>query len=188
MDSRLSRQLGPPAKWAAKSTGPEIGEGPAVAVCLLVLGGGLPACGGPGPSPSSLSPQVRYVLLGLEGAPSGRGQRCNQPCRPSRPPGTEGLGSQRCEPPPAASSVPRRLRPPLTALCSGRSHPPPSGQEELQVMPQKGWGQPQELSSPHSDTCKPAFTSTSSDAQASHVTPVYTWGSGPITGHPRPQG
>ena len=54
MDSRLSMWLGPPAKWAAKSTGPEIGEGPrawlciGLFVCLFWSCGNFQTAGGPG--------------------------------------------------------------------------------------------------------------------------------------------
>lgn len=37
MDSRLPMWLGPPTKWAAKSTGPEIGEGCRAWLCIGCL-------------------------------------------------------------------------------------------------------------------------------------------------------
>lgn len=53
MDSQLPMWLGPPTKWAAKSTGPEIGEGPrarlciSLFVCLFWSCGNFQAAGGP---------------------------------------------------------------------------------------------------------------------------------------------
>jgi len=136
MDSQLSRQLGPPAKWAAKSTGPEIGEGPAVAD--FQAAGAVVTPGLAGPAPPHCLPGSGSVLSSWawKEHPQGGGGGATSLADPTDPPGSEGLGSQRCEP--------------LGAVCPPPSHcpvftlqsPAPRGQEELQVMPQKGWGQP----------------------------------------------
>ena len=66
MDSRLSRRLGPPTKWAAKSTGPETGEArPWSSVCLF-SGVDFQPAGGRG-----------HCHPGLAAAPSVRSSPCS---------------------------------------------------------------------------------------------------------------
>lgn len=147
-------------------------------LCLLVLGGGLPACGGAGPlSPGSgrspLCPvqpllTVSWVLSSWawKEQPQGGGGGAPSCADPGTLPAPRGWGHSvvRLSRLPCPSPRPR-LRPPLTALCSRCSHLPPRGQEELQGMPQKGWGQPPRRGSAHP-------TQTPASQRGAHTRPL----------------
>ena len=123
MDSQLSRQLGPPAKWAAKSTGPEIGEGPAVAD--FQAAGAVVTPGLAGPAPPHCLPGSGSVLSSWawKEHPQGGGGGATSLADPTDPPGSSGWGHS------AVSRSVLSVRPPVTALCSHCSHPPPGARK-----------------------------------------------------------
>ena len=132
MDSQLSRQLGPPAKWAAKSTGPEIGEGPAAAACLLVLGADFQPAGGgvtpglAGPAPPHCLPGSGSVLSSWawKEHPQGGGGGATSLADPTLP-APRGWG-QRCEPLSAACPPPLSASPTHCPVFTPQS-PAPQG-------------------------------------------------------------
>ena len=188
MDSRLSRRLGPPTKWAAKSTGPETGEArPWSSVCLF-SGVDFQPAGGRGHCRPGLAaaPSVRSSPCSLSPGPCssgpGRGWRCTSCADPAGTLPAPGCAVRLpwlpCLSPPPPSASPTHC-PVFTLQSPAPQRPrraPGDASEGVGAAPQT------RLSSPHPDTCKPArstrqaaaapaFASTSSDAQAPHGNP-----------------
>lgn len=205
MDSQLSRQLGPPAKWAAKSTGPEIGEGPAAAACLLVLGADFQPAGGgvtpglAGPAPPHCLPGSGSVLSSWawKEHPQGGGGGATSLADPTLP-APRGWG-QRCEPLSAACPPPLSASPTHCPVFTPQS-PAPQGPGRAPGDAAEGVGAaPRHRSSAHpTETpaaseertpgcCGASLTSTSSDAQAPHVSPCTPGAQGPRGAATRPQ-